>query len=316
MIPPGNLADILTNIRLTCAGWDHPPTFFEIATVLALTHFARERCEAVVLETGMGGRLDATNAVVPLVSVLTPIARDHGQWLGNSIAEIAAEKSGIIKPGVPVVSAQQLPEARRVVEARAWECGSPAIFVQSPYAGPIGLRGEHQTRNAALALAALKASPFDLGEASARRGLSQVSWPARFQEIGKDLIVDGAHNPHAAESLVETWKHTFGSTKATVIFGALADKDYSEMISTLSKIAGAFSFVPVASPRSADTKAFFPPAGSPHKTYRSLEEAIEAAKAQSSPILITGSLFLAGEALSLLLPEAFPCRDRALENLQ
>ncbi len=316
MIPPEDMANILTDIRHSCAGWDHPPTFFEIATVLALTHFARQHCQAVVLETGMGGRLDATNAVVPVVSILTPIAMDHGQWLGNSIGEIAVEKSGIMKPGVPVVSAQQLPEARRAIEACARACGSPATFVTSPYEEPIGLRGDHQKRNAALALAAMRASPFDPAEGAIREGLSQVLWPARFQEVEKDLIVDGAHNPHAAESLVETWKLTFGTTRATVIFGALADKDYSEMISILSKIAAAFSFAPVASPRSADTKNFLPPAGSSHKIYRSLKEALDAAQAERSPILITGSLFLAGEALSLLLPETFPCRDYTLENLQ
>lgn len=300
MIPSAALADILTRIRRDAEGWSHSPTFFEIATVLALVHFAREKCEAVVLETGMGGRLDATNAVTPVVSVITPIAIDHAQWLGNSIAEIAAEKAGIIKPGIPVVSAPQLPEARRVIKARAHACGSPLTFVGSPCPRQLGLRGEHQQWNAALAVAALDAASLEPGEEAVARGLREVSWPARFHQIGGRFIVDGAHNPHAAHALVETWKAAFGTARATVVFGALDDKDYSEMISLLSGIAHAFFFVPVASPRSADTQAFPAPTGCPSQTFSSLPDALEAARELPPPILITGSLFLAGEALSLL----------------
>ncbi|MEI6278222.1 MAG: folylpolyglutamate synthase/dihydrofolate synthase family protein [Verrucomicrobiae bacterium] len=313
-IPSAVVADILTRIRGNCEGWDHSPTFFEIATVLALDHFAREDCGVVVLETGMGGRLDATNAVVPLVSILTPIAMDHAQWLGATVAEIAREKSGIIKPGIPVVSAPQLPEARRVIEDHARECGSPVTFVGSPYTGAIGLCGAHQKWNAALALTAIAAASLELREKAIPRGLREVSWPARFQQIGETLVVDGAHNPHAARALVKTWKETFGAARATVIFGALNDKDYAGMISLLSEIARSFFFVPVASPRSADVRTFSVPADRPAKTFSNLSEALLAAGDQ--PTLITGSLFLAGEALSLLMPEAFPCRDRDTENLQ
>lgn len=316
MIPTDVLTDSLTRIRKACEGWDHSPTFFEIATVLALGHFAREQCEVVVLETGMGGCLDATNAVTPLVSILTPIAMDHAQWLGKTIEEIAGEKAGIIKPGIPVVSAPQPPEARRVIEDRARACGSTVTFVGSPYTGALGLCGKHQRWNAALAVAALEAASFDVGAEAIARGLREVSWPARFQRIGDRIVVDGAHNPHAAASLVETWKQTFGSAKATVVFGALNDKDYTEMIGLLSGITDAFYFVPVASPRSADIQNFPALTGRPAKTFPSLSEALKAATERPAPILITGSLFLSGEALSLLLPEAFPCRDGDTEKLQ
>lgn len=316
MIRASDMADILTRLRRGCEDWDHSPTFFEIATVLALDHFARENCEVVIMETGMGGRLDATNAIVPLVSILTPIAMDHAQWLGNSIAEIAAEKAGIIKPGIPVVSAPQVPEVRRVIEDRARACGSPVTFVTAPHAGPLGLCGEHQKWNAAVALAALQAASFDPGETAIQQGLSTVTWPARFQRIGERFIVDGAHNPHAAKCLVETWKQAFGSARATVVFGALNDKDYAEMIGILSGIAHDFFFVPVASTRSADIRNFPALTDRPAQTFPSLQRALEAAGEQTAPTLITGSLFLSGEALSLLLPDSFPCHDDTTANLQ
>ncbi|MEI6033850.1 MAG: folylpolyglutamate synthase/dihydrofolate synthase family protein [Verrucomicrobiae bacterium] len=313
-IPPSALGEILTRIRQDSGGWEHSPTFFEIATVLAIDHFARQNCEAVVLETGLGGRLDATNAAVPMVAALTPIALDHAQWLGGTLEEIAGEKAGIIKPGIPVVSAPQAPEVRRVIEARARACGSPISFVSSPYPGPVGLCGEHQKWNAAVALAALEASSLPACGEAAARGLREVSWPARFQRIGGRTVVDGAHNPHAAKCLVETWKQTFGSARATVVFGALNDKDYAEMIALLSEVADAFFFVPVASPRSADVRKFPALTGLQARTFPSLQRALEAAGEQ--PVLITGSLFLCGEALSLLLPDSFPSRDGATENLQ
>jgi dihydrofolate synthase/folylpolyglutamate synthase len=302
MIPPETTEDILAEIRRTASGLN--PTFFEIATVLALTHFAREGCEAVALETGMGGRLDATNAVTPLVSVITPIAMDHAQWLGATVEEIAAEKAGIIKPGIPVVSAPQEPGAAAVISARALELGCPLEFVGRPYAGDVGLCGEHQKWNAALAAAAVRTARPDIGEAAVAEGLRGVSWPARFQRIGGGVVVDGAHNPHAAESLVATWKETFGAAKATVIFGALGDKDPGGMTGRLAEIAREFYFVPVASPRSTDPGTLSAPVA--FRVFPSLARALEAAS--RPPVLITGSLFLAGEALSLLLPASFvPC---------
>ena len=122
----------LTILREISFGWDHSPTFFEIATALALWHFAVERCDLVVLETGLGGTLDATNAVRPLVAVLTPIAIDHTRWLGSTVAEIAGEKAGIIKPGVPVVSARQETEAVQVLVQRAKGAGSSLEFIDAP----------------------------------------------------------------------------------------------------------------------------------------------------------------------------------------
>ena len=295
-------AEILTCLREFCKDWPHPPTFFELTTAMALAHFSREKCDVVVLETGMGGRLDATNTVTPLVSIITPIAMDHAEWLGDSIAKIAVEKAGIIKPSIPVVSARQTPEASGVLQNQASGFGSPLMFVEHAYAGQIGLAGAHQKWNAALAVAAIHASGISVPDTTIETGLRDVVWPARFQKIGDQIILDGAHNPHAAEALVATWREHFGTQKASIIFGAMKDKDSREMLAVLSGIAEAFFFVPVDSPRSAEPAELMRSTAQTAKIFSSLTSAIDAATAEPAPVLITGSLFLAGEALSVLNP--------------
>src|SRR6266853_227836 len=172
----------LTEIRELIGSWDPHPTFFEIATALALQHFQTTRCEILVLETGMGGRLDATNAVQSSVSVITPIDFDHEKWLGQSIDQIAKEKAGIIKPRIPVISAPQRPEAEVIIRQHAEECDAPLRFVNDPWTKTrIALRGEHQKMNAALAIAALQAADIQVSDDAIARGLSFVKWPARFQ---------------------------------------------------------------------------------------------------------------------------------------
>ena len=295
-------AEILTCLREFCKDWPHPPTFFELTTAMALAHFSREKCDVVVLETGMGGRLDATNTVTPLVSIITPIAMDHAEWLGDSIAKIAVEKAGIIKPSIPVVSARQTPEASGVLQNQASGFGSPLMFVEHAYEGQIGLAGAHQKWNAALAVAAIQASGISVPDTTIETGLRDVVWPARFQKIGDQIILDGAHNPHAAEALVATWREHFGTQKASIIFGAMKDKDSREMLAVLSGIAEAFFFVPVDSPRSAEPAELMRSTAQTAKIFSSLTSAIDAATAEPAPALITGSLFLAGEALSVLNP--------------
>jgi len=314
MIPKDAVAAGLTRLRGLCLGWEHSPTFFELATALALSHFAKSGCEAVVLETGMGGRLDATNAVRPAVSVITPVAMDHAQWLGGTIAEIALEKAGIIKPGTPAVCAPQTPEAARVLRERARSIGSEITFAEAPWEGPVGLRGPHQKWNAALAALAMEKSGIPFTASALRSGLANVVWPARFHEVRKNLVVDGAYNPHAAKCLAASWRDAFGDQKPVVIFGALGDKDSGAILEELSAVAGHFLFVPVDSPRSIDPAAFQPPAGISSGVFRSLESALQ--EAGERPTLITGSLFLAGEALRLLLPGQFGAASERDARLQ
>ncbi len=297
-IPPQDVARGLTILRKVSAGWSHSPTFFEISTALALRHFADEHCDLVVLETGMGGALDATNAVMPLVAVITPIAMDHMLWLGGTLAEIAREKAGIIKDGTPVVSAAQPPEAAAALADRAAAAGSSLEFVEAPLEqAEIGLRGVHQRENAALAVAALRAAGVRVSGEAVRRGLRDVRWPGRFQVVDERFVLDGCHNPHAAEKLLVNWRDAYGTEKATVIFGALADKDYSAMLKILEPISREVLLVPIVSERSAATQALAAACTVPYRVFKSVSQALEASQGRT---LVTGSLFLVGEVLKLL----------------
>ncbi|MBE2204931.1 MAG: bifunctional folylpolyglutamate synthase/dihydrofolate synthase [Chthoniobacterales bacterium] len=293
-------AEILSRLHAVTRDWPHAPTFFELSTALALAHFSGEACDVVVLETGMGGTLDATNAVVPVLSILTPIAKDHAEWLGNSLSKIAAEKAGIIKPGIPVVSAPQPPEVETVLRHHAAARGSALTFVREPHDGQIGLQGSHQKWNAALAVAAIRSSGFEITDSAIVEGLRSVDWPARFQKLTERIILDGAHNPHAALALVKTWQETFGPQKAAIIFGAMKDKDCREMLDILTPIATTFHFTPVHNSRSSDPTALAHDTAAPARAHPSLGEALDAALSETPHILITGSLYLAGEALKTL----------------
>jgi len=303
----------LTKIRELTAGWEPHPTFFEIATALALDHFRNLETEIVVLETGMGGRLDATNATQPVVSVLTPIEYDHQKWLGSSLTEIAREKAGIIKPAIPVVSARQLPEVEAVIRARAAECAAPLDFVRQPFDRlPIALSGTHQKQNAALALSALHTAKIEVNDDAVARGLATVVWPARFQRWDERTIIDGAHNPAGARTLAETWREIFGDQQATIVLAVLREKDVAGICSALEPIARRWLLPSIRSERAlapAELRLTIQDRApdTPVAITASFARAWEEARRDAVPILITGSLHFAGEALAFLQekPAAF-----------
>lgn len=307
MVSEEAVAAGLSAIRSLVAGWDPHPTFFEITLALALRVFAEAGVEVVVLETGMGGRLDATNVVTPAVSVITPVALDHTQWLGETVGLVAREKAGIIKPGVPVVSAPQTAEVAEVLRARAVECGARLVEVQVPYLGPVGLAGDHQRMNAAVALAALRAGGFKFSDEAAGRGVARVEWRARFQRIGERLVVDGAHNPAAAVVAVATWREIFGAEQATVIFGAVESKDVRGVVSLLGDIAGRWVVTPVNSVRGLAAADIVRLAGLEGADVTVVEGAAEALAETrgDARVLVCGSLFLAGEVLGLVEGKRF-----------
>ena len=281
------------------------PTFFEITTALAFEFFLRKGVDIVILETGLGGRLDATNVVTPQVSILTAIDLDHQKWLGNSVSEIAKEKAGIIKTKVPVVSGPQLSEVRAVVDAVAVRKLTRVRYVEKPLEGlPIPLPGMHQKFNAAIAVAALEEAALPLASAAIGQGLERTIWPGRFHQIEPNLILDGAHNRSAARQLAETWRECWGSVRPTIIFGALRDKDISGMLAALGPIASEFLIVPARNQRAASTAEInaFLPAGVSGTSFDFVSEALDNARRLPRPILVTGSLFLVGEVLALLQP--------------
>jgi len=309
MISEAAVADGLTMIRDRVADWDPHPTFFEVTTALALKHFCDAKIDIAILETGLGGRLDATNAVQSDVSVITPIGLDHEEWLGNTLAEIAGEKAGIIKSGVPVVSASQQPQAEEVIRSRAAECASALQFVNETYNGsPLALRGEFQKQNATLAIAAIHATNIQLGEKAIVRGLAAIEWPARFQKWDERTIIDGAHNPGAARALAQTWQEVFGDQKATLVLAVLSDKDLRGICEALAPIAASVILPKIRSERAAApaelAKIFSIVTPSlPHSITSTIGDALMLARAKPNPILITGSLHFAGEVLADLRGE-------------
>lgn len=302
MISEHEVARLLSDIRERIADWDPHPTFFEITLTMAARHFTDRGADLWVLETGMGGRLDATNVFESDVAVLTPIALDHQQWLGDTLAEIAGEKAGIIKPGALTFSSEQPEEAMATILAHAEAVYVVADKIPRECNWEIGLAGPHQRRNAALAVAAAQAALPDLDETTVRKGIAAARWPGRFQRLDNDrLIFDGAHNPAAARALVATWREVFRDARPTIILGAVGTKDVVGLLGELCKIAARFVFVPIRSQRgmSPEQLLIHLRGRRPAKTADSLSGALELTAHDSSRVLIAGSLYLVGEALAL-----------------
>ena len=282
--------------------WEVKPTFFELVLAIAMMHFAEREVDLIVLETGMGGKLDATNAVPKDVAVLTPIGMDHTQYLGDTLYDIAGEKAAIFAWHRPALTAPQEPEAIRAIHEAAQAMDTDYRVVTEECELPLGLRGAYQKRNAALALAALRALPhFLASEAEIAKGLAEVKWPGRFEEIAPQVIMDGAHNPPAIRVLVDSWKEAYGEQKARCIYAGSADKALDEVLALLSPIVGEWILPPVQSPR------ILPPADMAEKVRAissapiTLPESLQQALAPLPPHpLICGSFFLLGEAKALL----------------
>ncbi|PYJ24004.1 MAG: hypothetical protein DME99_01015, partial [Verrucomicrobia bacterium] len=302
MISEDAVAKGLTVIRDLVTDWEPHPTFFEVTTALGLKHFSDVMIDIAVLETGLGGRFDATNAVRPSVSVITPIDFDHEKWLGRTISEITSEKAGIIKPRVPVVSAAQRDEAEKVIRTRATECEASLEFASKPCDDtPISLLGSYQKQNAALAIAALRAAKIHIDDSSIAQGLASIEWPARFQRWDERTVIDGAHNPAAARALAETWREVFGGQRATLILAILSDKNLRGICEALASISESVLLPKIRSERAADPEELARTLSAitpslPHSITPSLAFALDQARKRPQHILLTGSLHFAGEA--------------------
>lgn len=308
-IPEENCADMLTTLREICERMEMHPTFFEIALAVAMRWFRECGCEIIILETGMGGRLDATTAVPADVCAITPIGLDHMQWLGNNLAEIAAEKAGIFVEGKPAVSLPQEDKARMVLEKEANERRTPLEFVAEPLIGyGIALAGEHQQWNAALAVAISHRAGLPLTADALRYGLANVSWPGRFERILPDVILDGAHNPHSAQSLAKTWREEFPGKKASLVFSAVAAKDIEGILELLCPLASKIFLCPVNTPRATpvgEIAACLPANAPDHESFANFESAYQAARKHGTPVLVAGSLYLVGEARAFFTKATF-----------
>jgi len=241
------------------------PTTFEISTAMALAWFRMERVDLAILEVGLGGRLDATNVVIPDVTAVTTIVREHTRLLGDTLPEIAREKAAIAKPGVPMLVSDQPTEVvmaiRSVAEAlgaevhlapalaiegaRSWRSGRATAVARDPHSGdalPLGLAGPHQARNAGLAYAICRVlgdRDIAIPRNAIRAGFGAVRWPGRLELVGREpaVVVDGAHTAEAVEVVVGTLRHEFRLPRGPVIFGALRDKPVRRMAEALRPYA-------------------------------------------------------------------------------
>jgi dihydrofolate synthase / folylpolyglutamate synthase len=303
---------------------DLHPTYFETVTAMGFVLFAWKKVDMVVLEVGLGGRLDATNVVTPLYSVITPIDFDHEAWLGKSLEAIAAEKAGIIKPGGVAVIAAQRPEVEQVLWRRAveqdssciaaseWEIGDLSLTARDSkftltYRGRklriiCPLAGEHQVENARTAAAVLDLC--GVAAAPIEAGIAQARWPGRLERIAEhpEIILDGAHNPAGARALRAYIERFYAGRKVWLIYGAMRDKAVAEMTGILFPAADEIIATAPKQMRAVRPEAIAELVG--HSRVRvapTLDAALDCVRASAAPedvVFITGSLFLVGEAKS------------------
>ena len=338
------LDEVVDQMRLHADAMDDHPTTFELATAAAIAWFSRENCDIVVLETGMGGGLDATNAIeAPLVSVITPIDLDHMEYLGPTIGEIARSKAGIIKNGRPVLTARQKPEALAVLQETAKEKGAALreIDLSKIYRGPfdftgqafsygslenlrIRLLGRYQVENAVLALEALdiiEKQGFPVSESAKREGLAFAHWPGRFELAAEHpaIIVDGGHNAQGARALGENLACYFPGKKVVFLMGALADKDIEALLAPVLPLAKMVYTITPDNPRAMTAEELAAhivqraiPAMAAEDIPKALEMAKEAAGTEGV-VCYFGSLYSVGavrEALGLNASSFFSAKNK------
>ncbi|MGQ9660722.1 MAG: bifunctional folylpolyglutamate synthase/dihydrofolate synthase [Kiritimatiellia bacterium] len=338
-IPDADLDPLLTEIEKVAARVavevGQEPTFFECATAMAFEYFRRRGVKLAVIEVGMGGRLDATNVIVPLLSVITDISLEHTAYLGTTLEAIAAEKAGIVKEGRPVVVGDLPPEADDVIRAIAQEKHSPVLCAQEQIAvrlrsmdlsglhldisSPkrslgnvhLPLTGLFQLNNVGVALSAIEVLEGVLGisfeDDALRAGLEHAVWPARCQVLEKDppVILDGAHNPGAARALAETLRKILKRRKLALVFGMCADKDVQGFLRHFGGMTRILWVVPIPNERNMAPERIEEAARAlGWETRRgsipdALAEATAWARAGNAAVCICGSLYLAGEVLKL-----------------
>lgn len=303
-------------------------SFFETATLLAFETFQEYHCEMVALEVGLGGRLDATNVVMPDVTVITRIALDHERILGREVGQIAAEKAGILKPGVPLVCSVRTSPAREVIEARARELEVPVWWIDADFSarparrGRIDVRvgrewtervrvpllGAHQVDNAATAVAAafaLRTRGFQVDDDAIREGIARTRWPGRLERIAgtPPVILDSAHNPDGCMALASYLSAHRPAGNRVLVFGAMRDKDIESMLQALDGLIDVYVFTePSGIPRAAPAEAL---ADLRHgRVAPGVKDALHRARraaGEDGEVVVAGSIFVVAEARTELL---------------
>jgi dihydrofolate synthase / folylpolyglutamate synthase len=323
-ISPEEVVVLAEEVQNRTAAADVLLTFFEFVTVMAFVYFARQQAEVAVVEVGLGGRLDATNLVKPVVSAITTISKDHEEYLGSDLLSIAREKGGIIKHGVPVVFGVLPDEVVTLFKDLAQEQGALGYFLGRDYriflknsavfdytgvkqnfdGLSLALWGRHQRNNAAVALAALEASceAFPVGESAVREGLRTVRWPGRFEIMlqSPTVILDGAHNGEGVKALVEALRDYRAGRKVKLLFASMEDKDWRLMLSILAEAVDGVILTRVGMERSADPKLLSSYLADKvrHRVVEDSRVALRSLFDGAQPdeiLLVAGSLYLLGE---------------------
>lgn len=337
MIPEEDVARLLTEIRplleqMVAAGHEHP-TEFEINTALALLYFSRKQVDLAVVEVGLGGLIDSTNVVHPLVTVITNVGMDHMDYLGNTIEEITRIKAGIIKENTIVITGATKPQVLRILEEKCAEKGVPLVkvgqdvryeYTAAGLAGQeftvrtpdreypslkIPLLGRHQVVNASVAVAAVEAlrqQGVVVSDRALREGLSRTEWPARLELIEGEppVLVDVAHNYDGAAALAEALKEYFADKKIVLLIGMLADKEREKVLGLLAPLAEAIVVTRPNSPRAGDweqlaveARRYLDTVTVEPEIHRAVERACEfAADIEDGLVCITGSFYMVAEA--------------------
>lgn len=302
----------------------HFPSFFEMVTLIAFQYFAQEGVHIALLETGIGGRLDATNVITPEVSVITTISLEHTDLLGETHALIAAEKAGIIKRGKPVVIGVENEEARNVIQHIAEQQQAPLFMLGEAfsverlangrfhYKGQVvmenmelAMAGEHQQNNAALAITASMLVLPELNFSMTQQALQRAKWQGRFERFHADIILDGAHNSEGTQALIHTLQQVEPNKKYIFLYAALQDKDHRVSIRMMDSVASALYFTTIAMPRAATAEMLANESAHAH-TYV-VEDwrrfLVEKQRACDELLIITGSLYFIGEVRTFLNSE-------------
>ena len=331
-IPDERLIEITEKIRPSADKMQDAPTEFELITAIAFQYFFEEGCDVIVLEVGMGGRLDSTNVIEnPLLSIVTGISLDHTAYLGDTIEKIAYEKAGIIKSGSPVIFGGDSPAAERVIHDAALERGSDfykadynALFVNSSSLSgsvfsyrkrenlKISLLGLYQPRNAALVLDAvdiLNTRGLSLSDEAILSGLANAKWPARFEIVhtSPTVIFDGAHNAEGIDAATNSIKHYFGKKRVVVVSGVLADKEYEKIAEKISEISSCVFTMTPESPRALSANDYaktFEKYGVESTPCKDIRAAVIAGMSKAeqldTALCLLGSLYTYGSVIDII----------------
>ncbi|MFJ6208214.1 bifunctional folylpolyglutamate synthase/dihydrofolate synthase [Lysinibacillus sp. NPDC092081] len=310
------------------------PSFFEVVTLIMFQYFADEEVDIALIETGLGGRLDATNVITPLISIITTISLEHTAFLGDTLTKVAFEKAGIIKENIPVVVGVKSEEALTVIEGVANERHAPCLVLGKDFtvenieqgtsiqhfnyqkanvemAVPLKMAGTHQINNASLAITAIQTlrdnGAVDISDESIRQALAKAQWAGRFEQLPGNIILDGAHNSEGTAALIQTLKTVYPNQNYRFIYAALSDKDHAKSIALMDSIATSIAFTQIELPNampadqlaalSTNTKKMY------NANWREIVRTMLHQRNNEDVIVITGSLYFIGEIRQWLLGE-------------